>query len=190
MERANILSTQKEEMKGWKEDFVVQASDEGMYYLFKGDMSAQRYCEFMRLDYPTVSRLGEIRYSIEYAKVDNLYVLTCGTYINDVKSEPLSVAYEDNEDWLGLYTIEDKADEGKLPSNWRELLTDEDKEEIAKDWCEHNSEELRDYLSSEDERDIAYDYAHDNPSDIGDEVCGYLGSSDSRDLIIKLLDNI
>ena len=215
METKNILTSQKEVVKNWKDGFVANPCDEGIHYINKGYFpTVEEYCAFIGIDYQTVKRLGTVEYSMRYNCVNDCYILRCETYINNALYEPLSVEYEDNEDWLGFYgeTI------GKaqwLPSNWKELITDEQlhdilkerniqtieclndddvpdemKERIARDWCNEHSEELFEYLSSEDERDIAYNYAQDNPLDLGEEVCRYIGSSDAKDLIYKLLEEI
>lgn len=223
MERKNILTSQKEVVKNsWESRFNnswgSRFNNSGVDVVkYLGAISAEIYCAFIGLDYSTVKRLGNVTYSISYLREvkeeEELFLLLCETYIDSVMNDKLSVILEDSEDWLGMFST--KQNEEGLPSNWKELITDEQlhdilrerniqtieclidddvpdemKERIARDWCSNNSEELRDYLSSEDERDIAYNYAHDNPSDMGDEVCDYLGSSDSRDLIIKLLDNL
>ena len=222
MERKNILTSQKEVVKNWKSGFKSHPCDEGIKYIYEGDpsegmlTSAETYCALIGIDYQTVKRFGEVSYSVEYNCVNDLYILRCETYIGNIMSEPLSVEYEDNEDWLGFYgETFGKTDGDKLPQNWKELITDEQlhdilrerniqtieclndddvpdemKERIAKDWCSNNSEELSTYLSDEDERDIAYNYAESNPLDLGEEVCRYIGSSDAKDLIYKLLEEL
>ena len=186
MERKQITTEQITRVKELVQDFKKDV--DGRFFVYLGGMLPSEYCQLLRIDYATVHYLGEVSYTITYYEMENkTYQLACETYIGDIKSDKLSFVLEDSEDYLGFFT---QTDEGKLPSNWRELLSDEDKEVIARDWCRANPFELKDYLTSEDERDIAYDYAHDNPSDMGDEVCSYLDSSDSRDLIIKLLDNL
>lgn len=216
MERKSILTSQKEIVKNsWKVDFQANASDEGVFYTYKGDISAETYCAFMSLDYQTVKRLGEISYFIKYSSNGSLYILTCETYIDNVMNERLSEEFEDSEDWLGLFT---KAEIGKaqwLPSNWKELITDEQlhdilqerniqtieclndddvpdemKERIAKDWCNEHSDELKDYLTECDKESIAYDYIEENPSDSGSEVARHISDYDAKELIKDLVDNL
>lgn len=221
METRNILTTQKEVVKNWKGDFLAEACNEGIKYGYVGDMTAESYCEFLRMDYPTVSLLGAVSYSIEYNCIEgNKYILKCETRIDSIVNEKLSFELEDDEDYLGFYG-ETKGEEQKigvaqwLPSNWKELITDEQlheilvekniqtieclqdddvpdemKERIARDWCKENSDELIDFLSDSDKTDIAYDYIDDNVSDCVDRAYDKLGDYDKREFIKDCIDNL
>jgi len=196
MKTKYILTTQKEVVKNWKGDFQAQACDEGIRYVYEGDITSQTYCEFLGMDYPTVSLLGAVSYGIEYNCIEgNKYILKCETYINSIVNENLSFELEDNEDYLGFYG-ETKEEEQKigvaqwLPSNWKELITDEQKEEIAKEWCEENSDELGDFLSDSDKADIAYDYIDNNSNDIIDRAYNNLGDYEKREFIKDCIDNL
>lgn len=195
MEVRLILTTQKDVVKSWREDFHAQPCDEGIRYVYKGCMLEQSYCEFLGIDCHTISLLGSVGYAIEYNCIEgNRYVLKCETYINSLINEKLSFELVDDEDYLGFYGetkgTEDKAQE--LPSNWKELLTDEDKEEIAKDWCNEHSDELKDFLSDSDKGGIAYDYIDDdtNTLDCVDRAYDNLGDYDRREFIKNCIDNL
>jgi hypothetical protein len=129
----------------------------------------------------------------------------------------LSFELEDDEDYLGFYG-ETSGGTGKaqwLPSNWKELITDEQlheilvekniqtieclqdddvpdemKERIALDWCKENSEELKDFLSDSDKQEIAYDYIDDNANDSADRAYDRLGSYEQREFIKDCIDNL
>ncbi len=211
MER-KILTSQKEVVKNsLKEDGFNFSGVDVVKYL--GDISAETYCALIGLDYHTVAKLGDITYSISYLKENELFLLLCETYVDSVKNDKLSVILEDTEDYLEMFKTEDKAQ--CLPSNWKELITDEQlhdilqerniqtieclndddvpdemKERIARDWCENNSDEIKDYLDETDKMIIAYNYIEENPSDSGSEVAKHIGDYDAKDLIKELVDNL
>ena len=168
MERKEILSTQRVEAKTWKSEFQSQSCDEGIRYVYEGGMTANAYCVFLGIDFHTVSLLGEVGYAIEYNCIEgNKYVLKCETYIDVFRNENLSFELEDNEDYLGLFTKKEEQKIGVaqwLPSNWKELMSDEQKEEIAKEWCEKSS--VTDFLSDSEKEEIADDYIEQNNSDV------------------------
>ena len=215
MEKMNIWSCQKEEIVKYKEGFKAHPCDEGISYTYEDALlTAEDYCSFLMMSYDTVRLLGDITYSITYNCVNNKYILNCETYINHVKEERLSFELEDDVDFLSLYG--ETVGVGKaqwLPSNWKELITDEQlhdilqerniqtieclidddvpdemKERIAKDWCENNSGELRDYLSEEDKEEIAENYIEDNYNDIADKAFGLMGSYEQREFIKNCID--
>lgn len=193
MERKNILSSQKETVKAWKDGFVANPCDEGIYYINKGYFpTAEGYCALVGIDYQTVKRFGTVEYSMHYNCVDNLYILRCETFINNVMSEPLSVEYEDDKDWLGFYgeTSGEVGTAKQLPSNWKELMSDEQKEEIAREWCKENSGELIDYLDESDKEEIADEYLDNNACDIVDKAYDKLGNYERREFIKDCIDNL
>ena len=189
METKNILTSQKEVSKGWKDGFN-NSGVETITYL--GDISAETYCAFLELDYHTVKRLGSITYSIKYIKEKKgdgiLYTLMCETYIDCEKNEHLSVLLEDSEDWLGFFT---KAEVGKaqwLPSNWKELITDEQKEEVAKEWCKDNS--AIDLLTDSEREEVAYDYMDENSCTCASHCYEKMGSYEQKDFLKECIDNL
>lgn len=191
METRNILTTQKEVVKNWKGDFQAQPCDEGIRYVYKGDMTANSYCEFLRMDFSTVHLLGEVGYAIEYNCIEgNKYVLKCETYIDNNVNEKLSFELEDDEDYLGFYG-ETRGDIGVarwLPSNWKELMSDEQKEEIAKEWCKKNS--VTDLLSDSEKEEIAYDYMDENSSECANHSFEKMGSYDQKEFIKECINNL
>ena len=213
MERKEILSTQKVKIKLWKGDFYALPCAEGIKYVYKGDMTENSYCEFLGMDYHTVRLLGVVGYVIEYNCIEgNKYILKCETYINSVMNEKLSFELEDNEDYLELYgeTREGVGVARWLPSNWKELITDEQlhdilqerniqtieclqdndvpdemKERIAKDWCKENSGELEQYLDDYDKERIAKDWCKENSG----ELEQYLDDYDKEKIAYDYIDD-
>lgn len=219
MERKQITTEQIEKAKEWKDDFVAQVTDEGTKYIHRESkcfINAEEYCNFLGLDEHTMSLLGVLGYAIHYfySEEEGKYVLKCNTYIGGAINERLSVALEDNTDWLGLFST--KVGKAQwLPSNWKELITDEQlhdilqerniqtieclqdndvpdemKEEIAREWCKENSEELKGYLSDSDKSDIAYDYMDENSSECVEHSFGQMGSSEQKDFIKDCIDRL
>lgn len=218
MERKNILTSQKEIVKNsWKGDFSKSEIDTFGYY---GCISEETYCAFISLDYNTLARLGNVTYDISYLKEvkegKEFFLLLCLTSINSAINDRLSVTFEDSEDWLGLFST--NQEEGKarwLPSNWKELITDEQlhdilqerniqtieclndddvpdemKTHIAIDWCENNSCELKDYLSDDDKETIADDWIEENASTAFDKALGNMGDYETREAIKEAIDNL
>lgn len=204
MEVRLILTEQRDVVKSWRGDFHAQSCDEGIRYVYKGCMLGQSYCEFLGIDCHTISLLGSVGYAIEYNCIEgNRYVLKCETYINSLINEKLSFELVDDEDYLGFYRetkeTEDKAQ--GLPSNWKELITDDmleelldddRKESIAKDWCNEHSDELKHYLSDSDKEEIAYEYIDDDAYtlDCVDRAYDNLGDYDKREFIKNCIDNL
>lgn len=212
MEIKNILSSQKEIVIGWKGDFREQTTTEGeKCFTDCGNISAETYCALIRLDYQTVARLGEVTYSLDYHYNEGISVLYCSTFIDSVMNDKLSVGLEDSGDWLGLFNEGSKAQ--WLPSNWKELITDEQihdllvskniqtieclidsdvpdemKERIAREWCKENSCRLEEFLDDYDKEKIAYDYIDDNPDEVAGKAFDKL--SDPKDFIKDCIDNL
>jgi hypothetical protein len=67
-------------------------------------------------------------------------------------------------------------------------MSDEQKREIAEEWCKENSEELVDYLDENDKENIAYDYIDNNPNEVADSAFSKL--SDPKDFIKECIDNL
>lgn len=220
MERKNILTSQKEiVLSSWKDKFSNSGVDVVKYL---GEISAETYCAFIGLDYSTVRRLGNVTYNISYLKEvkeeEELFLLLCETYIDSVMNDKLSFILEDSEDYLGFFTKEEEQKIGVaqwLPSNWKELITDEQlhdilqerniqtieclqdndvpdemKERIVKDWCEENSSDLQVVLSDSVKADIAYDYIDDNASDCVDRAYSNLGDYEKRGFIKDCIDEL
>jgi hypothetical protein len=149
------------------------------------------YCHFLGLDYETMRLLGEVSYTMTYHETeDKKYQLACVTFIDNFMNGKLSFTLEDSEDYLGFFPKKEEQEIGVaqwLPSNWKELITDEQlhdilqerniqtieclqdddvpdemKERIARDWCKENSCELEEYLDDYDKEKIANDYIDDN----------------------------
>ena len=214
MERHIITTYQIAKAKELKAYFREEPSDEGIKFIFFGEISVDSYCELLSLDFYTVRLLGEVTYKMEYNCIDgNTYILKCETYIDSVLNEKLSFELEDTKDSIGLYSADSASKARWLPGNWKELITDEQlhdilqerniqtieclqdndvpdemKERIAREWCKENSEELVDYLDENDKEDIAYDYIDNNPNEVADSAFSKL--SDPKDFIKECIDNL
>lgn len=184
-----ITTEQIEKVKELVKDFRAENGKE--FYVYCGTMFPSDYCHFLGLDYETVRLLGEVSYALTYYETeDKKYELACETYIDSFMNGKLSFTLEDSEDYLGLFAKKEEQKIGVaqwLPSNWKELITDEQlhdilqerniqtieclqdndvpdemKERIARDWCKENSCELEEYLDDYDKEKIANDYIDDN----------------------------
>lgn len=211
MEAKQITTEQIEKVKELREDFKIDNAKVSAVYC--GTMFSSDYCHFLGIDYTTVHLLGEVSYTMTYYGEGTL---ACETFIDSMKNDKLSFILEDSEDYLGFFTKEEEQKIGVaqwLPSNWKELITDEQlheilvekniqtieclqdddvpdemKERIARDWCSENSSELEQYLDDYDKEKIAYDYIDDNPDEVADKAFNKL--SDPRDFIKNCIDNL
>lgn len=196
MERKNILTSQKEEALGWKEGFYPYPSEENYeYYLYEADkIGIENYCKFLGLDYKTLALIGNVTYSVSYHRLieERVYILRCTTTIDGAIFEKLSFEFEDNVDFLGFFTKEGtKIGVAQwLPGNWKELMSDEQKEEVAREWCKENSSELIDYLDEDDKEGIADDYIEQNNSDVLDKAYNCLSSYEQREFIKDCIDEL
>lgn len=212
-----ITTEQIEKAKELVKDF--RAENEKEFYVYCGGMLASDYCHFVGLDYETVHWLGEVSYTMTYYETeDKKYELACETYIGNVVNDKLSFTLENTEDYLGFFTKEEEQKIGVaqwLPSNWKELITDEQlhdilqerniqtieclidsdvpdemKERIAREWCKDNSGELIDYLDEDDKEGIADEYIENNNSDVLDKAYNCLSSYEQREFIKDCIDEL
>ena len=188
-----ITTEQIEKVKELAQDFRAENGKE--FYVYCGVMLlASDYCRFLGIDYETVRLLGEVSYTMTYYETeDKKYELACETFIDNTSNDKLSFTLEDSEDYLGFFTKEEEQKIGVaqwLPSNWKDLMSDEQKEEIAREWCEENSDELKDFLSDSDKADIAYEYIDNNSDDVVDRAYGNLGDYEKREFIKDCIDEL
>ena len=185
-----ITTEQIEKVKELAKDF----RREGDFINYCGAMFPSDYCHFLGIDYATVHLLGEVSYTMTYYETeDKKYKLSCETFIGNLVNDKLSFILEDSEDYLGFFTKEEEQKIGVaqwLPSNWKELMSDEQKEEIAREWCKDNSCELEDYLDDDDKERIADEYIEDNSDDIIDKAYDKLGDYERREFIKDCIDNL
>ena len=187
-----ITTEQIEKVKELAKDFRAENGKE--FYVYCGVMLlASDYCHFLGLDYETVRLLGEVSYTMTYYETeDKKYELACETFIGNTSNDKLSFTLEDSEDYLGFFTKEEQeiGVAQWLPSNWKELMSDEQKEEIAREWCKDNSCELEDYLDDDDKERIADDYIEQNNSDVLDKAYNCLSSYEQREFIKDCIDEL
>lgn len=188
-----ITTEQIEKVKELVKDFRAENGKE--FYVYCGVMLlASDYCRFLGIDYETVRLLGEVSYTMTYYETeDKKYELACETFIDNTSNDKLSFTLEDSEDYLGFFPKEEEQEVGKaqwLPSNWKELMSDEQKEEIAREWCKDNSCELEDYLDNNDKERIADEYIEQNNSDVLDKAYDGLSSYEQREFIKDCIDNL
>lgn len=214
-----ITTEQIEKAKELGKDFRAENGKE--FYVYCGTMFPSDYCHFLGLDYETVRLLGEVSYALTYYEIEDKeenkkYELACETYIDNFMNGKLSFTLEDSKDYLGLFAKKEDQKIGVaqwLPSNWKELITDEQlhdilqerniqtieclidsdvpdemKERIARDWCKENSGELEEYLDDYDKEKIAYDYIDDNPDEVANKAFDQI--SDPKDFIKNCIDNL
>lgn len=191
MEVKQITTEQIEKVKELREDFKLDNAK--VFVVYCGTMFPSDYCHFLGIDYATVHLLGEVSYAMTYYEEGTKYQLACETFIDSTKNDRLSFTLEDSEDFLGFFTKEEEQEIGKarwLPGNWKELMSDEQKEEIAREWCKENSSELRDYLDEDDKEGIVDDYIEQNNSDVLDKAYNCLSSYEQREFIKDCIDNL
>lgn len=196
METKQITAEQYVFVKTLAKDFRAENGKE--FYVYCGTMFPSDYCHFLGLDYETLRLLGEVSYAMTYYETEDKeenkkYELACETYIDNFMNGKLSFTLEDSEDYLGFFAKKEEQEIGKaqwLPSNWKELMSDEQKEEIAHEWCKDNSCELEDYLDNDDKERIADDYIEQNNSDALDKAYGCLSSDEQREFIKDCIDNL
>mgnify|MGYP003295744691 CR=1 FL=1 len=194
METKQITTEQLEKIKELAQDFRVEKGK--AVYVYCGAMLPSDYCHFLGIDYTTVHYLGEVSYAVScHETEEKTYQLYCETYINNAMNERLSFILEDKEDFLGLFA--EKAEEEQrigvaqwLPSNWKELMSDEQKEEIARSWCELYPEELVEYLGDADKEELADDYVANNASKYASRAFSCLSSYEQRDFIKDCIDDL
>lgn len=188
-----ITTEQIEKVKELVKDFRAENGKE--FYVYCGVMLlASDYCRFLGIDYETVRLLGEVSYTMTYYETeDKKYELACETFIDNTSNDKLSFTLEDSEDYLGFFTKKEEQKIGVaqwLPDNWKELMSDEQKEEVAREWCNDNSCELRDYLDDDDREEIAYDYMDENSSTCANHCYEKMGSYEQREFIKDCIDNL
>lgn len=194
METRNILTTQKDVAKNWKDSFKPVPCDEGIKHVYMGGMTSQLYCEFMRLDYDTVARLGVVNYGIEYNCVEgNKYILRCETYIDGCVNERLSMELEDTEDYLGFYQETVGYSNEEEGTDTIAEFFKKSAEEV-KEYLEENYEyysELEELFRAEvDEEEVAEDYIRDNPSHAFSTALEFMSDYDKRDAIKDAIDGL
>ena len=161
-------------------DRVLDVDDEGFKLLTGVDVATLR----------RVYSTDNYSKMVTYNKAENGIRVDCILFDNDFICNNALTHYFYSEDFLKLFSVAE-VEIGKaqrLPDNWKELMSDEQKEEIAREWCDENSEELKDYLSDFDKTDIAYDYIDENPNEVADSAFSKL--SDPKDFIKDCIDNL
>lgn len=180
-----IAETDGQSMKAYvaevtRGDRVLDVDDEGFKLLTGVDVATLR----------RVYSADHYSKMVTYNKAENGIRVDCILFDNDMICNNALTHYFYPEDFLKTFSVAG-AEIGKaqwLPDNWRELITDEQKEEIAREWCKDNSCELKSYLDDYDKEEIAYAYIEDNPDEVADKVFNKL--SDPKDFIKNCIDNL
>lgn len=190
METKQITTEQLEKVKELVKDFRAEKGKE--FYVYCGTMFNSDYCHLLGIDYATIHLLGEVSYTMTYYEEGDKYQLACETFIGDTKNDKLSVALEDKEDFLGFFTKEEqKIGVARwLPSNWKELMSDEQKKEIAEEWCKEYSYKLNEYLDDSDREAITYAYMDKNSCTCTDYCYSQMDSCEQKDFIKECIDNL
>lgn len=213
METKQITTEQIEKVKELAKDFSIDNAKVFVTYL--GGMSPSDYCHFLGIDYTTLHLLGAVSYAMTCYEEGTKYQLACETFIDNIKNDKLSFILEDSEDFLGFFTQKEVGKAQWLPSNWKELITDEQlhdilverniqtieclqdgdvpdemKERIAIAWCKENSCELKDYLSNDDKEDIANDWIKENKSTAFEKAFENMGDYDIKEAIKDAIDSL
>lgn len=182
-----IAETDGQSMKAYvaevtRGDRVLDVDDEGFKLLTGVDVATLR----------RVYSVDKYSTMVTYNKAENGIRVDCILFDNDMICNNALTHYFYPEDFLKTFSVA-RAELGVaqwLPSNWKELMSDEQKEEIARDWCKENSEELKDCLSDSDKKNIAYDYIEVYPIESVDKAEDYLCGDDKKRFIIGWVDNL
>lgn len=184
MIKQTLMTEQKELVKNWKNGFKARGCEEGIKYVYEDGISAETYCAFMRLDYHTLKRLGDITYSIEYNCVDDKYILCCETYINQCMDGRISTEFEETEDFLGLYGeyMGDKL-------NLLEMTAEDLKKYLEQNYDEYS--ELEELIQKDvDEEDIAKTWIDENYDSAFYRAIDDMGDSDKREKLKEMIDSL
>ena len=182
-----IAETDGQSMKAYvaevtRVDRVLDVDDEGFKLLTGVDVATLR----------RVYSADNYSKMVTYNKAEGGVRIDCILFDNDMICNNALTHYAYSEDFLKTFSVAD-TEIGKaqwLPDNWKELMSDEQKEEIAKEWCKENSDELNDYLSDSDKADIAYDYMDENSSECANHSFEKMGSYDQKEFIKECIDNL
>lgn len=174
-----IAETDGQSMKAYvaevtRGDRVLDVDDEGFKLLTGVDVATLR----------RVYSADNYSKMVTYNKAENGIRVDCILFDNDMICNNALTHYFYPEDFLKTFPLaEEKIGKAQwLPDNWKELMSDEQKEEIARDWCKENSSELEDYLDDDDKEAIADAYIEQNNSDVLDKAYDYLDSYDQREV--------
>lgn len=185
--RKIIAETDGQSMKAYvaevtRGDRVLGVDDEGFKLLTGVDVTTLRRV-YSADHYSTM---------VTYNKAENGIRVDCILFDNDMICNNALTHYFYPEDFLKTFSVAE-AEIGKaqwLPGNWKELMSDEQKEEIAREWCKDNSGELIDYLDENDKEGIADEYIENNNSDVLDKAYNCLSSYEQREFIKDCIDNL
>lgn len=219
MEKEVIKDWQVIDLKAYFEDKSVssQMYDGGEHLVFS-NAPLEYFCKLTGFDYKTIMNLAidSSWADLVYSKTeDGKYIAQCLLYIDTVLNDRLSREYESELDFLGFFTKEEtKIGVARwLPSNWKELITDEQlhdilqehniqtieclvdsdvphemQERIAKEWCKENP--VTDFLSDSEKEEIAYDYMDENTNTCVNHCYEKMGSYEQKDFIKDCIDNL
>lgn len=194
MEKEVIKDWQVIDLKAYFEDKSVssQMYDGGEHLVFS-NAPLEYFCKLTGFDYKTIMNLAIDSFwaDLVYSKTeDGKYIAQCLLYIDTVLNDRLSREYESELDFLGFFTKEEtKIGVARwLPNNWKELMSDEQREEIAKEWCKENP--VTDFLSDSEKEEIAYDYMDENTNTCVNHCYEKMGSYEQKDFIKDCIDNL
>jgi hypothetical protein len=213
MERKIITEGKKNILKEMESYFEPTMADNRIGYLYDTPVFSD-LCKLVEADYDTLCRLqgvysGEIIYNSEYGK----YIATCLVKKEGCIVEGLSVELESDEDFLGLFEKKEKEADTSLENFFNDSLEnvvrklretypdvvenieqnvishirgydldDSDIEYFADDWIKDNPriavDEAESYLTEEEQADIVKEWSDS------------LSSEDTKDLIVRLIDNL
>ena len=163
-------------------DRVLDVDDEGFKLLTGVDVATLR----------RVYSSDNYSKMVTYNKAENGIRVDCILFDNDMICNNALTHYFYSEDFLKTFSVAE-AEIGvaqKLPDDWKELMSDEQKEEVAREWCEENTSDIQDVLSDSVKADIAYDYIEENASDCVDRAYNSLGDREKREFIKDCIDEL
>lgn len=162
-------------------DRVLGVDDEGFKLLTGVDVATLR----------RVYSIDNYSTMVTYNKAEGGVRIDCILFDNDLICNNALTYYACTEDFLEQFSEAEEVKIGVaqwLPSNWKELMTDEQKEEVVKEWCKDNS--VKDFLDDYDKEEVVEDYIESNPNDVADKAFGLMSSYDQRDFIKSCIDEL
>ena len=180
-----IAETDGQSMKAYvaevtRGDRVLDVDDEGFKLLTGVDVATLR----------RVYSADNYSKMVTYNKAEGGVRIDCILFDNDMICNNALTHYFYPEDFLKTFPLaEEKIGKAQwLPDNWKELMSDEQKEEVAEEWCKENS--VTDFLTDSDREEIADAYIEQNNSDVLDKAYGCLSSYEQREFIKDCIDEL
>lgn len=196
MDRKVLGAKQKNILMQMRENFIPVMTDNKEVFVYDSPVFRD-FCELVEADCDTMCRLGAC-YSgeVTYSKKDGLYITTCLMKKDSCILENLSVELESEEDFLDLFSKEEKADsslENFFNDNLENVVRKlkETYPDVVESIEQNVISNIRDYdLEDSDKEYFAESYIEDNPVSSVEMAENYLCDDDKKRFICDWVDNL